>query len=264
MALDDDATLVPAVGHYFRAPQFTARPADPLAPGSPWVDLGHTKLDGPFAIGSEGGDATTLGTWQNKSLRVSYAPRVESVAIELKQWDVDSLKLYYGSNAPVVAGNVRVPANGLPTLAALFCLISDGVDKMAAYWPSVSMFRGDDIEFDAEDLAGLPVLATILGQSGEDWLYEITPKGAIGASAIDVTPSTSSKAAGQTTQLAVVATYPDASTEVVTTQATYLSSDPTKATVNAAGLITFVAIGSATITATFQGKTDTCAVTVTA
>jgi uncharacterized protein YjdB len=42
------------------------------------------------------------------------------------------------------------------------------------------------------------------------------------------------------------------------------SSDPTKATVSSAGVVTGVAAGSATITATFEGNgnTDTCAVTV--
>ena len=47
---------------------------------------------------------------------------------------------------------------------------------------------------------------------------------------------------------------------------TYVSSDPTKATVNASGLVTGVAIGTTTITVTTAdgSKTDTCAVTVAA
>ncbi|MEG1384681.1 MAG: Ig-like domain-containing protein, partial [Oscillospiraceae bacterium] len=41
------------------------------------------------------------------------------------------------------------------------------------------------------------------------------------------------------------------------------SSDPAIATVDANGLVTGVAAGSATITAAANGKTATCAVTVT-
>ncbi len=45
---------------------------------------------------------------------------------------------------------------------------------------------------------------------------------------------------------------------------TYVSSDPTKATVSASGLVTGLVAGSTTITVTHtaSGKTDTCVVTV--
>ena len=43
---------------------------------------------------------------------------------------------------------------------------------------------------------------------------------------------------------------------------TWGSSDPTVATVNANGLVTGVALGSATITATSEGKSGTSAITV--
>ena len=265
MTLDDTATLVPATGHYFYAPTpGQARPSNQLVPGSPWVDLGHTSLDSPFGITSDGGDSTTLGTWQNSSLRVSYAPRVESIAFELKQWDTATLRLYYGSNAAVSSsGNLRTPANAAPTLGALYVIVTDGAEQVAMYWPSVSIFRGDDISFDAEALAGLPVVATILGTSGQDWLYEITPKDNLGATSIAVAPTSSSKAAAQTTQLTVTATYPDSTTADVTALATYASSNTAKATVSASGLVTFVATGSATVTCTYQGRTATCAITVT-
>lgn len=181
--LTDAATLVPAVGHYFYNPtKGAARPTNPLAPVSPWVDLGHTSLDSPFGISSEGGDTTTLGTWQNKALRNSHAPRVESIAFVLQQWDAASLKLYYGSNAALVSGRLRVPESPLETEGALFVRVDDGAEQIAFYWPAVSVYRADDISFDAEALAGLPVRATILGTSGADWLYEIDPKG-------DLTPA---------------------------------------------------------------------------
>lgn len=178
MALDDGATLVPAVGHYFFAPaKGQARPTDPFAPATPWVDLGHTSLDDPFGITSEGGDTTTLGTWQNKALRNSHAPRVESISFVLQQWDEASLKLYYGSNAATVGGRVRVPEAAVETEGALFVRVDDGEGALAFYWPAVSIYRADDISFDPEALAGLPVRATILGYSTNDWLYEIDPKG---------------------------------------------------------------------------------------
>lgn len=78
-----------------------------------------------------------------------------------------------------------------------------------------------------------------------------------------VTPPTTTKAAAATQQLVGTATLLDESTtKVVTGDTVWSTSDATKATVNAAGLVTAVATGSATITGTYRGKTDTCVVTV--
>lgn len=74
---------------------------------------------------------------------------------------------------------------------------------------------------------------------------------------IDVTPATVTLAVAATRQLAVARTPSTASGNP-----TYATSDATKATVSATGLITAVATGSATITVTLGGKTDTCVVTV--
>lgn len=50
----------------------------------------------------------------------------------------------------------------------------------------------------------------------------------------------------------------------VTADSEFVSSDPTKATVSASGLVSPVAAGSSTITATYADKTDTTVITVTA
>lgn len=76
---------------------------------------------------------------------------------------------------------------------------------------------------------------------------------------IDVTPATATIAVAGTRQLAVAFTPSNASSNAVT----YVSSDVTKATVSASGLVTGVATGSATITITSSnGKTATVAITV--
>lgn len=82
--------------------------------------------------------------------------------------------------------------------------------------------------------------------------------------AVDPTTATLSLAGTTTQQLAVTATRDDGSTDDVSATATYSSSDETKATVDATGLVTAVAAGNATITATYKTKTATCDVTVTA
>ncbi|MCU1675336.1 MAG: hypothetical protein JWM93_94, partial [Frankiales bacterium] len=255
----DDSTLVAATGHYYLAPTGTARPTNPKAPGSAWTDAGDTSLDAPFGFTFDGGDDTVLGTWQNPAKRVTHAPLTISVAFTLLNWTIDSLKLYWGGNGNTVAGRFRVPVSPTESTMALFILIQDGLEEVGIYFPSVSIYRADDISGDATSFAGLPVRATVLGVTGNDWLFEIDPKTDLDVASIANAPSTSSKAVGQTTQLVVTATLTDATTRDVTAIATYTTSDATKATVNAAGLVTFVATGSATITANYGEKTSTTA-----
>lgn len=80
---------------------------------------------------------------------------------------------------------------------------------------------------------------------------------------ISVAPSTLTVADGEIGALTATATYDDASTADVTALASWVSSSPADATVSA-GFVTGVDPGSATVTATYLGQSDTCAVTVTA
>ena len=75
--------------------------------------------------------------------------------------------------------------------------------------------------------------------------------------AISVAPTTASITVGAAETLTATVT-PSAFTDV-----TWTSSDESVATVSAAGVVTGVSAGTATITATAGGKTATCAVTVT-
>lgn len=94
--------------------------------------------------------------------------------------------------------------------------------------------------------------ADMLAFQGEGYVDELV-----------VTPATTTKAAAATQQLVATATLSDEeTTAVVTSQTAWTTSDATKATVNAAGLVTAVATGSATITGTYKGQTDTCVVTI--
>lgn len=75
---------------------------------------------------------------------------------------------------------------------------------------------------------------------------------------------TNTVAVGATTSLVATATRENTGAGVVTTEATWSTSDATKATVSQAGVVTGVAAGTATITAAFDGKSGTRVVTVTA
>jgi hypothetical protein len=183
MALNDNATLVIGAGNYFLAPVDTAAPADLSTIATPWVNIGHTSIEDIMGFSSDGGEATVLGTLQNSALRTSYSKRTESFTITLQQFDEDSLKLYFGSNAETTVDGkwLHVPDNPAPTTSAFLAVYVDGANIFGIYAAKSDILRGDDIDFaDTESLAGLPLKVTPIKSGTNAGPYDVTP--------MDVTP----------------------------------------------------------------------------
>lgn len=173
MALNDLAVLKAGAGHFYTAPIGTAMPADLTAPGVQWTHMGHTSVQDILTASSEGGDVTTLRSLQSKSLRTSIAPRTESYALNLLQFDKPALKLYYGANAVDTATGIRPSQNPVPTEAAWLVVFVDGNTVSGIYAPKASFFRGDDFSVaDTENLAQLNLKVTPLAYQTNDWTIE--------------------------------------------------------------------------------------------
>ncbi|MFD7259320.1 hypothetical protein [Streptomyces sp. NPDC059874] len=179
MPINDNATLVIGSGNYFTAPAGTGIPENLLVPTTPWASVGHTSLEDIFGITSEGGEATVIGTLQNKSLRTKYSARVEQMTFTLQQFDTAGLKLYYGSNAPILSdGSVGVPTEPEPTISAFLAVFVDGENHFAFYAPKAEIYRADDLALaDTESLAGLPLGVKPLAYGSNAWTYAVTPLG---------------------------------------------------------------------------------------
>lgn len=187
MALNDDATLVIEGGNFFIAPYLsggpTAIPADLSAPGAPWEKIGHTAVDSPLNLAREGGDESTLATLQNSALRTKRTKLVRSMSVEVQQWDTDSLKLYFGSNATIDGdGNVRASDAPVPTVVTFCAIYNEGDEYFALYAEKAEIFDADDIAAaDTESLAGMPLKVKFLQHSTNTWSLTITPLGESGS-----------------------------------------------------------------------------------
>lgn len=80
---------------------------------------------------------------------------------------------------------------------------------------------------------------------------------------VTVSPSTPSVAVGKTQQMIATGAYDNGTRDAVTDSASWASSDLSIATVNATGLVTCVAAGAATISATLDALSGSTTVTVT-
>lgn len=179
MALNDNATLVIGAGNYFYAPVGTAMPADLTTIPITWENVGHTSLEDIFSTESEGGEATVLGTLQNKSLRTKYSPRTEAWKFTIQQFDKKSLKLYFGKNAVELPdGSLGVHEDPIPTDGAFLIVFYDGENVFAFYAPKSEIFRADDLSIgDSESLAGLPLSVKPMKSGTNKWAYAVTPLG---------------------------------------------------------------------------------------
>ena len=175
----DNATLVIGAGNYFTAPVGTALPTDLTTPGDVWENIGHTSLEDILTLSSDGGDKNVLGTLQSRQLRSIYEARVDTFSIILQQFDEDSLRLYFGENAPTVEqGLVGNPNKPKPAVRAFMGVFYDGDNIFAIYCPRAEIFRGDDLEFsDTETLSSLPLNITPMSYQQNDWNFAVTPLG---------------------------------------------------------------------------------------
>jgi len=108
--------------------------------------------------------------------------------------------------------------------------------------------------------AFVPVAGQSFTDTGSGACHRAQPLAAVAS--VAVTPASASVAVGSTVQL--TATPKDAQGNPVSSPVTWASDKSAVATVSGSGLVTGVAAGSATITATSGGKSGTSAITVTA
>ena len=102
-------------------------------------------------------------------------------------------------------------------------------------------------------LLSLSVIALLSGCGGSSGPKLIAKS----VTSMAVTPANPSIAVGATQQLTATASYSDGSTANVTTSVTWTSSAASVATVNSGGMVTAVAAGSATVTASLSGVNGT-------
>ena len=139
-----------------------------------------------------------------------------------------------------------------------------------------NVMTGQNVTWSTNNAAAATVNSTgvVTGVAAGSATITATSSGKTGTSSITVTasrvvttvtvaPTTASVVAGTTTTL--VATVKDQNGSVMTGQTvTWSTNNAAAATVNSSGVVTGVAVGSATITATSSGKTGTSSITVTA
>jgi uncharacterized protein YjdB len=195
---------------------------------------------------SGAGTATITATSEGKSGTASVT--VSSIPVASVTVSPATASLSVGQTAQLTA--TPKDANGNPLLGRPVTWQSS--DNTIATVNSSGLVTG-------VAAGAVTITATSEGKSGT---ASITVAGAPVAT-VTVTPASASVQAGQTVQL--MATLKDANGNILTGRVvTWSSNNTSVAGVNSSGLVTGNTAGSATITATSEGKSGTSAITVTA
>lgn len=178
MALDDALVLVPGKGAVFTAtsgtdPWTTTQIDTFISSGEVtipvgWAHLGHTDVDSPLTPAQDGGDTTTLGSWQNDALKQTQAPVTDSFTVPAEQvLDTDIMKLYYGGGTDTTPGEFSAPDSPAPQERAWMVLFIDGTTVLGWGGAKASILRGDAASISTDDFMKLPLTFTILKASGK-------------------------------------------------------------------------------------------------
>lgn len=284
-ALDPNAT--PANAQLSVQPQFS------LVPGAPTVTLARIRA----SLVARNGDSTvTSGSFQNGSASLHFAIPIlggpTEFLLNVQAFDTQDLLAYKFSKKIIITpGQVTTVAQ--PTLE--YVAADAAVTKLAFSPSTLQLNAGASGGFTVTGTSsgGQPIspvrlaftskdpsIATVdpntgavtAGPSqGSTYIIAHTVIGVVDSALVKVhapvdkvllAPATLSIVRGQKT--AVAAELRDAGSHLIDDRtATFASADSTIATVSQAGVVTGVAIGKTTITASAEGKTATTAVTVT-
>lgn len=225
-----------------------ATPAAGQTPGSMWLDFGLLGTEG--VTYTPGLEKAFYDGWGHPRFKGKTSKGTLELSFPALELNHVTNEIAHG----VDAGYISVP-KGLHR-HLLIITREDDIEEIEVTRRPALLTTGAWTKSEA-GVRTYPITADIF-PDGDRHLFKLIKSG--GVESITVTPATASIAVGATRQLAVA----DQDSDALTSGVAFSSSDATKATVSSGGLVTGVAAGSATITASYGGKTATCAVTVTA
>lgn len=248
-------------GAIYRAPLGTTLPTDATtALSGAFAEMGYISDDG--VVNSNTPSTTKIKAWGGQIVLIVTSEKPDTFKLKfIEALNSNVLETVYGE------GNVTVDAvNGTIAVKANAAALNDyvyvieealkGGAKKRIVIPCGELSALGDIVYKDDTVIGYDVTLDALPNSPGDNHYEYIALPAGTTMALSLDKSTASVAHGSTTTIT-------ATTTPAGMRVTWGTSDATKATVDDAGVVTGVAAGSATITATFGGISKSCTVTVT-
>lgn len=294
MAINNTDLIQGTRGTIFYAPAETPMPEDGPAAFSltkdtvgdgktAWQNIGHTSNDNKVSFSTDGGDSNTHDTWLMAGARTTYETTNMTVSGASVQADIESLRLFLNGWDSGDGGIVGTAEKREQKLALFILAYDSGANTMfGIYMPNTSFtYSGSAfIDLSSDNFVEFGFEAKVMtsstlktNDSGNQGTFVLYPPEAFSGKTISKVELTNDSGAalpttgtvGGTAQLGAKVTYDDNSTEQAGSNAgTFNSSDPSVIKIEGSKA-TFVAAGTADLTANVGGKVSTSVkVTVTA
>lgn len=247
-------------GAVYRAAKGTALPTDANSTlSSAYADMGFISEDG--VTNSNSPESSKIKSWGGQTVLVVQSEKPDTFKVKfIESLNANVLETVYGTSNVTVnagAGTISVVANAstLDEYVYVIDMALRGGALKRVVIPAGSLSAIGDIVYKDSDAVGYEVTIECLPDASGNSHYEYIKLPTGTTMSLTLNKSTDTVAVGATSQ--ITATTVPAGMRVI-----WGSSDNSKATVDQSGLVTGVAAGSATITATFGGISKTCVVTV--
>ena len=248
-------------GAVYRAPKGTTLPTNATSTlPSAWAEMGYISEDG--VTNSNAPTTEKVKDWGGQVILVLTTEKPDTFKLKfLEVLNANVLETVYGEDnvtLDALNGTIAVTANAaaLEEYAYVIDQVLNGGALKRIVIPAGALSALGDIVYKANEAIGFEVTLDALPDSSGNSHYDYISLAAGTTMALSIDKSTLSVAHGSTSQIT-------ATTTPAGQRVRWGTSDATKATVDQSGLVTGVAAGSATITATMGGLSKTCAVTIT-
>ena len=276
--------LVALSGCHDDASQAPAHPTAPtlqsleVSPTNPTVAAGTSVQLAATAIYSDGShtDVTAKAAWSSSSTAVATIGAATGKAVGVDAGSATLTASFQGQSTGttlVVTAATLVSIKVIPASASIAAGTTQAFMATGTFSNNTSQNLTADVTWSSSNVAAATIDGSGLAAAVSTGNAIITATcntsgcGSVTGSAtltvtaatlvsIAVTAPSPSVALGSTQQLTATGTYTDHSTQNLSSQATWVSSNPAVATINAAGLGTPVTMGSTGVTAAFGGVTS--------
>ena len=254
MAGDPSKAALWANADVYIAPKGTAAPANAGSPwGAAWKPVGLLDGDAGFSFTREEETADHYA-WGGILVRTSRRNFKQSVTFTALEDNDETRSLVWpGSSSSVL----KVPR---PERILMGFERREGTRVhrlISAYEAEVT---ADTFDSNEVDLTSYPLTATIFPNTAEE-IFLLQDSGVLVVTSLDVTGD-DTPSVGEIVKLTATANLSPSGTADVSHLASWSSSDPAVATVAPGGYMTGIGAGTANVTATYQGRIDSLAVTV--
>ena len=268
----DDSSQAPAHPAAPTLQSLEVSPTNPTVAASTSVQLAATAI---YSDGSHT-DVTAQAAWSSSSTAVATIGAATGKAVGVDAGSATLTANFQGQSASttlVVTAATLVSIKVIPASASIAAGTTQAFMATGTFSNNTSQNLTADVTWSSSNAAaatingsGLatalsPGNATITATCNTSGCGSVTGSATLTVTAatlvsIAVTAPSPSVALGSAQQLTATGTYTDHSTQNLSSQATWVSSNPAVATINASGVATPVTIGSTGVTAAFGGVTS--------